>query len=56
MDMRRGAGLFGRGGWIHNRHPRRSSNAPDNEEMPVTALMRGRRGLIMGVANDHSIA
>jgi enoyl-[acyl-carrier protein] reductase I len=24
--------------------------------MPVTALMRGRRGLIMGVANDHSIA
>jgi enoyl-[acyl-carrier protein] reductase I len=56
MDMRRDAGLFGRGGWIENGHARRSDNAPDSEEMPVTALMRGRRGLIMGVANDHSIA
>jgi enoyl-[acyl-carrier protein] reductase I len=56
MDMRRDAGLFGRGGWIDNGHARRSVDAPTSEEMPVTALMRGRRGLIMGVANDHSIA
>src|SRR5919112_8813 len=56
MDMRRDASLFGRGGWIDNGHARRSGHAPDSEEMPVTALMRGRRGLIMGVANDHSIA
>jgi enoyl-[acyl-carrier protein] reductase I len=56
MDMRRDAGLFGRGGWIDNGHARRPDSAPDSEEMPVTALMRGRRGLIMGVANDHSIA
>ena len=56
MDMRQDAGLFGRGGWIDNGHARRSVDAPESEEMPVTALMRGRRGLIMGVANDHSIA
>lgn len=29
---------------------------PDQRSSPVTGLMQGRKGLIMGVANDHSIA
>lgn len=28
----------------------------DRKEAPVAGLMQGRRGLVMGVANDHSIA
>ena len=34
--------------------PRRTE--PEHKGARVTGLMHGRRGLIMGVANDHSIA
>ncbi|HYS46798.1 MAG TPA: hypothetical protein VEM35_10180 [Rhizomicrobium sp.] len=29
---------------------------PKSGLMPKTGLMKGKRGLVMGVANDHSIA
>jgi enoyl-[acyl-carrier protein] reductase I len=56
MDMRRDSGLFGQGGWIANGGGPRPDGGPRGGELPVTALMQGKRGLIMGVANDHSIA
>src|SRR5438105_6424517 len=56
MDMRRDSGLFGQGGWIANGGGPRPDGGQRGGELPVTALMQGKRGLIMGVANDHSIA
>jgi enoyl-[acyl-carrier protein] reductase I len=35
---------------------RASLAEPDRKGMGVTGLMQGKRGLVMGVANDHSIA
>src|SRR5829696_6413377 len=35
---------------------RASLAEPDRKGMGVTGLMQGKRGLVMGIANDHSIA
>jgi enoyl-[acyl-carrier protein] reductase I len=58
MDMRRDEKFMG----LQDRpdeDERRSGparSAPEAEDMAVSGLMQGRRGLVMGVANDHSIA
>src|SRR5664279_4013045 len=34
----------------------RSSSSMSTRDQPMPGLMEGKRGLVMGVANDHSIA
>jgi enoyl-[acyl-carrier protein] reductase I len=53
MDMRRDDGSLA----LRDRPDRDERRSGlDPEGMGVTDLMQGRRGLVMGVANDHSIA
>src|SRR6478609_8900939 len=56
MDRQLGrpGGVRGRSGRLIRRNPR--NNSSSIVSFVMTALMQGKRGLIMGVANDHSIA
>ena len=53
MDMPTDTTIEARG---HDARSEGKSQAPEPEGARVNGLMRGKRGLIMGVANDHSIA
>src|SRR6266567_1242130 len=56
MDRRLGRprGVRGRAGGEFRTNTR--NNPSSTVESAMTGLMQGKRGLIMGVANDHSIA
>jgi enoyl-[acyl-carrier protein] reductase I len=55
MDMRRDDRFIAVDA-TRDKSGRASLAEPDRKGMGVTGLMQGKRGLVMGVANDHSIA
>src|SRR5215207_11327424 len=55
MDMRRDDPFIAVDA-TRDKSGRASLAEPDRKGMGVTGLMQGKRGLVMGVANDHSIA
>jgi enoyl-[acyl-carrier protein] reductase I len=51
-----GASLDGQNGLCHTKHPGAGTVPRGSSMADATGLMRGKRGLIMGVANNRSIA